>query len=86
MGGHAAGLSVGLPPSLITQSISVMAIDCLESNSMALSPSLPITAVSESVNFHHNIDRGKVGIILDARYHDILQLGEHRSGRFEEMF
>ena len=40
--------------------------NCIESISMALSPSLAITADLGIVNFHHNIDRGKVGIILDA--------------------
>ena len=30
--------------------------------------------------FHHNIDRGKVGIILDARYHILLRIRDHRSG------
>ena len=38
------------------------------------------------VNFHHNIDRGKVGIILDADTTTYLQLGEHRSGRFRKGF
>ena len=38
------------------------------------------------VNFHHNIDRGKVGIILDADTTTLLQLGEHRSGRLQEGF
>ena len=55
-----------MPSSLITQFIWVMAINCLESTSTALSPWLAITAVSGITNFHHNIDRGKVGIILDA--------------------
>ena len=39
---------------------------CLESNSMALSPSFEFTAIFGITNFNHNIDRGKVGIILDA--------------------
>ena len=33
---------------------------------MALSLRLAIIATSASAYFHHNIDRGKVGIILDA--------------------
>ena len=32
------------------------------------------------VNFHHNIDRGKVGIILDADTTTYYERGDHRSG------
>ena len=39
---------------------------CIESSSMAPSPRLAITADRGVSYFHHNIDHGKVGIILDA--------------------
>ena len=66
VGGHRAGSRVLASPSLITQSIWLMATNCLESTSMALSLCLAITAVSElSISTITSI-RGKVGIILDA--------------------
>ena len=65
-----------VPSSLITQSMWVMAANCLESSSMALSPSLGDYSSLGIANFHHNIDRGKVGIILDARYHNILRIDD----------
>ena len=55
-----------MPPFLIMLPILLMARDCIELISMGLSPWLAITVISELRYFHHNIDRGKVGIILDA--------------------
>ena len=38
------------------------------------------------INFHHNIDRGKVGIILDADTTTYYESVNHRSGRFRQGF
>ena len=54
-----------VPSSLIMQFMWVMAANCLESSSMAPSPSSNYSDLG-IINFHHNIDPGKVGIILDA--------------------
>ena len=43
-----------------------MAANCLESTSMALSPELGDYTDLGVINFHHNIDPGKLGIILDS--------------------
>ena len=61
-----------------------MATNCLESISMALSPSLADYSSLGIVNFHHNIDRGKVGIILDANtttYYNSVNIEVDASGR-----
>ena len=61
-----------------------MATNCFESTSMALSPSLGDYSSLGVVNFHHNIDRGKVGIILDAdttTYYNSVNIEVDASGR-----
>ncbi len=37
-------------------------------------------------SFHHNIDRGKVGLILEVTYHGFHRVGEPRSGRSWQRF
>ena len=44
---------------------------------MALSLRLAITADRGVSYFHHNIDPGKVGLILDANTPCLLRIGEH---------